>query len=369
MKKRVLSGIQPSGKLHLGNYFGAVKRQIELQSGLECFYFIADFHSLTTVHDAEVLKNNIKELALAYLALGVDPEKTALYRQSDVPEIPEIALLLSMVVGMGELERCHAYKDKTAKGIKPNVGLFYYPILMAADILSMQPDFVPVGADQEQHVQLTRDLAVHFNSAYGNAVLNLPKAVYGSTPKIYGTTLDAEGRPLKMSKSYGNTIDIFASEKELKKTIMGIQTNSQSMEEELNTDSCLIYSLYSLFATKDECQVMKENYRHPSYGYGHAKKELLEKVLDYFAEARDKRAELEARKDSECYVEDILHKGSEKARYYARKTLDIMREACGLDRSLLQRVRRSRRLNSYAADKAMENAQTLIDKYGGKENG
>ncbi len=323
---RILSGVQPSGKLHLGNYFGALKQQIDLQQGNECYYFIANLHSLTSIKDPETLRANTQDIATAYLALGLDPHKATLYRQSDVPEITEIALLLSMVIGMGELERCHAYKDKTERGIMPSVGLFYYPILMAADILSMQADVIPVGGDQKQHLELTRNIAVHFNATYGE-VFKLPKAKYSPTPKVYGTRYTKNKVPLKMSKSYGNTIETFATEKQLKKVVMGIETDTFPMEAELSTENCLVFSLYKLLACENEQLEMQEKYKRKDYGFGHAKKELLAKILAYFADARQKKAELETNSD---LVEEVLRNGAKKARVIAAETLEKVRAACGV---------------------------------------
>lgn len=323
MAIRILSGVQPSGKLHLGNYFGAIKQHIELQNqaGAERFYFIADYHSLTTVQDAAQLRENVKGVALDYLALGLDPAKSTFFRQSDVPEVQELAWLLATVTGVGLLERAHSYKDKVAKGIKPSVGLFYYPVLMAADILIYKSNLVPVGQDQVQHVEMTQDMAGHFNQTFKKEVLVRPEYKLASTPKVVGT--DGE----KMSKSYGNTIDLQSNEKELKKVIMSIKTDSTPVESPKNPDTDNIFSLYSLFASEAEKAALSERYRAGGMGYGDAKKLLLEKVTAYFAEYRAKRAELLARPD---HVEDVLKQGAAKARAVARQTLDEAKQACGL---------------------------------------
>jgi tryptophanyl-tRNA synthetase len=323
MAKRILSGVQPSGKLHLGNYFGAVKQHIALQEipGAERFYFIADFHSLTTVQDAPKLREFVHGVALDYLALGLDPEKSSFFRQSDVPEVTELAWLLGTVTSMGLLERAVSYKDKLAKGIKPSVGLFYYPVLMAADILIYKSDIVPVGQDQVQHVEMTQDMATHFNETFKTKVFVRPEAKLSTTPKVPGT--DGE----KMSKSYGNTIDLQADEKELKKTVMAVKTDSTPVDQPKNPDTDNVFALYSLFASDDEKKALADRYRAGGMGYGDAKKLLLEKVVTHFAEYRRKRAELIAKPD---VVEQVLRDGAAKARAIARQTLDEAKQACGL---------------------------------------
>ena len=245
---RSLSGIQPSGILHIGNYFGAIKQFVELQDQYEGFYFLANYHALTSSPNGENLKQNTIEVILDYLALGLDPEKSTLFLQSDVPEHTELAWILANVTPMGLIERAHSYKDKVAKGIKPNMGLFTYPILMAADILMYDPDIVPVGKDQKQHVEITRDIAIKFNETYGKEVFKLPKEkIVESVAVVPGTDGD------KMSKSYGNVINMFFSKKELKKQIMSIVTDSTPLEEPKNPDNN-ITKLYSLFATEAETE-------------------------------------------------------------------------------------------------------------------
>jgi len=320
---RILSGVQPSGKLHLGNYFGAIQQHIALQDipNAERFYFIADYHSLTTVQDAAKLREFIRGVAIDYLALGLDPAKSVFFRQSDVPEVQEIAWLLSTVTGMGLLERAHSYKDKVAKGIKPSVGLFYYPVLMAADILIYNSNQVPVGQDQIQHIEMTQDMATYFNQTYKKEVFVRPEGKLSSTPKVPGT--DGE----KMSKSYGNTIDLQMNEKELKKVVMSVKTDSTPVELPKNPDVDNVYALYSLFATDDEKAALAERYRAGGMGYGDAKKALLEKVVAYFAPYRARREELLAKPD---YVDDVLREGAARARAVARQTLDEAKKACGL---------------------------------------
>jgi tryptophanyl-tRNA synthetase len=319
---RILSGVQPSGKLHLGNYFGAIQQHIQLQDepGAQCFYFIADFHALTTVQDRAQLSENVRDVAIAYLALGLDPKRTTFYRQSDVPEVTELAWLLCAVTGMGLLERAHSYKDKVARGISSSVGLFYYPVLMAADILIVKSNFVPVGQDQIQHVEMTQDMAGSFNAAFGVEALVRPEVRLSTTPKVPGT----DGA--KMSKSYGNTIEIFAEGKELKRAVMGIVTTSTPLGQPLATENDTVLALYALFATAQELAAMEQSYRTGAVGYGDAKKALLAKVDATFAPARERQRELLAHPDT---VEDVLRHGARRAREVARATLDECRQAVG----------------------------------------
>jgi tryptophanyl-tRNA synthetase len=319
---RFLSGVQPSGKLHLGNYFGAIRQHIELQEAGEAFYFIANYHALTTINDAQRLRDNTRDVALAYLALGLDPARATLFRQSDVPELHELAWLLASVTGMGLLERAHAYKDKVSQGIPAKVGLFYYPVLMAADILAYQSNVVPVGADQVQHVEMTRDMAGYFNTTYGQEVFTLPNfRINEAAQTLPGT----DGR--KMSKSYGNTIEIFAEGAALKKAVMGIVTDSTPVEAPKNPDESVIWRIYSVVAEPHEAQAMAQRLRAGGYGYGDAKKALLEKLDAVFAPARARRKELTKNQD---YVEAVLRAGADRARAEALKTLDAARRACGL---------------------------------------
>jgi tryptophanyl-tRNA synthetase len=339
MAKRILSGVQPSGKLHLGNYFGAIRQHIALQNEAECFYFIADYHALTTIGDLqpevkkrrETLAANVHDVALDYLALGLDPDKAAFFRQSDVPEVTELAWILSSVTGMGLLERAHSYKDKVDRGIAPSVGLFTYPILMAADILIYRSHLVPVGKDQVQHLEMTRDMAGYFNNSFGVDVFPMPMERLDVAATVPGT----DGR--KMSKSYGNTIEIFAEGNPLKKTIMGIVTDSTPVEAPKDPTRCNVFALYSLFASDAEREKLALLYRNPmedaesrqgrAFGYGDAKKMLLDKVNAYFGPFREKRKELAARPE---YVEEVLRRGARKARDEAHKTMVLVRQAVGM---------------------------------------
>ncbi|MBC8206047.1 MAG: tryptophan--tRNA ligase [Kiritimatiellaeota bacterium] len=319
---RILSGIQPSGKLHIGNYFGMMKPALELQEQGEAFLFIADYHALTSVRDAAALREMTMDVALDFLAAGLDPNKTAFYRQSDVPEVQELAWLLSVVTPMGLLERCHSYKDKTAKGMPATHGLFAYPVLMAADILSVQSTVVPVGRDQKQHVEVTRDIATKFNNMYGE-VFTIPEpSIRDSVAVVPGV----DGQ--KMSKSYDNTLEIFGATGPLKKRVMKIVTDSKEMEDPKDPETCNVFALYKLFATEEEQADLAARYRAGNFGYGTAKKELLAKINEHFEPMRAKRAELENNMD---FVKEVLAKGAEKARAETRRTLQAARKAVGLE--------------------------------------
>ncbi|ADO83326.1 tryptophan--tRNA ligase [Ilyobacter polytropus] len=319
--RRSLSGIQPSGVLHLGNYFGAIKQFIENQDKYEGFYFIADYHSLTSSPDPKSLRENSYNIVLDYLALGLDPEKATIFLQSDMPEHAELAWILSNVTPMGLLERAHSFKDKTAKGIAANAGLFTYPVLMAADILMYDPDIVPVGKDQKQHLEMTRDIAMKFNLQYEKEIFKLPEpGILESLAVVPGT----DGQ--KMSKSYGNTIEMFASKKNLKKQIMSVVTDSTPLEDPKDPDNNITI-LYKLFASEEKVEEMRQKFMAGGYGYGHAKNELLEAVLEYFKEAREKREELAKNPE---YVEAVLKKGAEKARKIAHKKITLVKETVGL---------------------------------------
>ena len=318
---RSLSGIQPSGILHIGNYFGAIKQFVELQDEYEGFYFLANYHALTSSPKGEDLKSNTINVILDYLALGLDPEKSTLFLQSDVPEHAELSWVLSNITPMGLLERAHSYKDKVAKGIKPNVGLFTYPILMAADILMYSPDIVPVGKDQKQHLEMTRDIATKFNETYCKEVFKLPKEkIVENVATVPGTDGD------KMSKSYGNVINMFGSKKALKKQIMSIVTDSTPLEEPKDPDNN-ITKLYALLATEAEVEALKEKFRAGNFGYGHAKNELFDKFMDYFSPFQKKREELENNMD---YVYGILREGANKARSIATAKMNEVRDVVGL---------------------------------------
>ncbi len=319
--KRSLSGIQPSGILHLGNYFGAIKQFIDNQYQYEGMYFVADYHSLTSSTDPDALRKNSYDIILDYLALGLNPENSTIFLQSDVPEHTELYWILSNLTPVALMERGHSFKDKIDKGISPSMGLLSYPILMAADILIYDTDLVPVGKDQKQHLEMTRDIAIKFNEKYGENIFKLPEPIIIESLAVVPGT---DG--LKMSKSYGNTINMFASKKELKKQIMSIVTDSTPLEEPKNPDNN-ITQLYSLFATQEQLEKMKDNFIKGNYGYGHAKNELLEIILEYFKEAREKREELEKNPD---YVKEVLYKGAEKARLLAKNKIIKIKKAIGL---------------------------------------
>lgn len=318
---RVLSGIQPTGRFHWGNYFGAIRQYIALQGQEQSFFFIADFHALTTIRDRDQLQRNIRDAAMDLLALGLDPDRACLFRQSDVPEVTELTWLLMTITQMHLLEKCHAYKDKKSRGIASDAGLFTYPVLMAADILAYDSTHVPVGADQIQHVEVARDLAQRFNSLYGDC-LQLPEAmVLPESAKVPG--LDGE----KMSKSYGNTIDIFETPKKMRKKIMSITTDSTAMESPKNADTCTVFELYRLFADEQRQGALRQRYEAGGMGYGEAKEQLYQAAMEMFGPAFERRAALEANPDQ---LEDILRQGAAKARARAQEVLARVREACGL---------------------------------------
>jgi len=318
---RILSGIQPTGALHIGNYFGMMRQAISLQEEGETFYFIADYHALTSVRDPKLLRENSRRVALDFLACGLDPNRAALFRQSDVPRVAELAWILSTVAPMGLLERAHSYKDKLARGLAPTVGLFGYPVLMAADILIYGSDVVPVGKDQKQHIEITRDLAVKINETYGE-VFKLPQPrIQAATEVVPGT----DGQ--KMSKSYGNTIDLFSDEKELRKRVMSIVTDSAAVESPKDPSKSTILHLYSLFASKDEIARMRERFEKGGTGYGDFKKELFGKLWEYFTPMRKRREEI--LKD-ESYVDNVLASGAKRANNVADQVMKRVRQAVGL---------------------------------------
>ena len=320
---RILSGIQPSGALHLGNYFGMMKPAIALCDEGDAFYFIADYHSMTSLFDAAQRRENTLAVALDFLACGLDPERSVFFRQSAVPEHTELAWLLSTVTPMGLLERCHSYKDKLARGISPNHGLFAYPVLMTADILLYDANLVPVGRDQKQHLEVARDVAAKFNEAYGQ-VFVLPEArIRESVAVVPGT----DGQ--KMSKSYGNTIDIFGAEKALKKRVMGIVMDSRGRDEpKPDADQNIAIQLLRLVAPADIAQDAEDRLRAGGFGYGDLKKTLFGHFWEYFATARQRRVELSKNLD---YVEDVLRRGSMRAREVAAGVVSRARLASGLD--------------------------------------
>ena len=319
-----LSGVQPSGLLHFGNYFGAIRRHIELQEqGGEHFYFIAELHSLTTAKDPAELRDWIREVAVTYLALGLDPERATLFRQSHVPEVSELTWLLACVTNMGFLSRSVAYKEKRDKGIQHSVGLFLYPVLQAADILAYDSNFVPVGGDQKQHVEMTRDMAQAFNQRYGE-VFTLPEPLIGEVPLVPGV----DGG--KMSKSYGNGIWIFETGKKLKKRVAGITTDSRDPEEPKDPDDLLLFRFLELFLSAGELAELEERVRQggpDAPGYGHLKQRIREAIEEHFAPARARREELLA---DPAEVDRILARGAEKARVRAVATRDRALAACGL---------------------------------------
>ena len=318
---RILTGLQPSGTLHIGNYFGAMRQLLELQKKGETYLFIADYHALTTSPDPKTLRQNVVNLALDFISCGVDLDKTIFFRQSDVPLVTELMWILNNITTVGFLERAHSYKDKIAKGFVPNTGLFTYPVLMAADILLYGSDLVPVGKDQKQHLEITRDLAIRFNNEYGEVFVLPEPEIDENVATVPG--LDGQ----KMSKSYGNTIPLFGAQKATRKIIMSIVTDSTPMEDPKDPDKCNVFALYKLFASPEELEEMRANYRGGNYGYGHAKQALFEKLWAYFEPMRERRAELEKNPD---YIWDVLREGGRKATQEAEKTMDRVRRAVGL---------------------------------------
>ncbi|MFW5862169.1 MAG: tryptophan--tRNA ligase [Spirochaetota bacterium] len=318
---RVLSGIQPSGTLHIGNYFAMMEPMISFQENHDLFCFIVNYHALTSIHDSESLKHNTLQAAIDFLALGLDPEKCHFWVQSDVPEVTELTWILACHTSLGLLERSHSYKDKIAKGVTPNSGLYTYPILMAADILLYQSEVIPVGKDQKQHIEITRDIAERFNNTYGETFVIPEPLINDDLAVIPGV----DGQ--KMSKSYNNTINIFEEEKPLKKKVMGIVTDSTPVEEPKDPDKCNVFALYSLFADETAKQEMRQKYLEGGLGYGTAKKELFALIWEYFKPFRERRAELASRPGD---ITEIMKKGAEKTRIIAAETLDMVKERVGL---------------------------------------
>ena len=319
---RILSGIQPSGTIHIGNYFGMIKKMLESQNDGELFAFIASYHALTSVKDKEFLEQNTFEAAVNFLALGMDPEKSTFWVQHHVKEVLELYWILSNHTSMGLLERAHSYKDKTARGIQANHGLFSYPVLMAADILLFDSNIVPVGKDQIQHVEMTRDIATSFNHAYKKEVFVIPESkVDNDVATVPGT----DGA--KMSKSYNNTIDMFNSPKKIKKQVMGIVTDSKELDEPKEWENCNIYSLCKLFMNEDELKTLQQRYATPGEGYGHFKLTLLEKINEHFEPYAQKREEL---LNNPKKVNEILEYGASKARKIAAAKMEIIRDTVGL---------------------------------------
>ena len=319
---RILTGLQPSGKLHVGNYFGAMEPAVRLQDIGEAFYFIADYHAMTSSQDPVALRENVRELAVDFLACGLDPQRAVFFQQSAVPEVNELAWILSTVCPMSLLAKCHSYKDKTAQGIAPNHGLFAYPVLMAADILLYDSNQVPVGKDQKQHLEVTRDLAVKLNETFGDGTVVLPEPIIREDTAV---VVGLDGR--KMSKSYGNTLPIFGEEKPLKKLIMKITTDSTPVEEPKPVDNSTILALYKLFASEADYQTMVDDHLRGGAGYGDFKKRLAEAYWDFFAPMRVRRAEILA---DPGYVDRVLADGAARAREESAKVLDRVRRAVGL---------------------------------------
>jgi tryptophanyl-tRNA synthetase len=319
--KRILSGIQPSGALHIGNYFGMMEKMIRHQKEADLFCFVANYHAMTTVQEGPVLAANTLDTAATFLALGIDPERTTFWVQSDVPEVQELTWVLSTITGMGLLERCHSYKDKVVKGILPSHGLFAYPVLMAADILLFRSDVVPVGRDQKQHLEVARDIAIRFNSQYGE-VFTVPEPEIDENVAVIPGT---DGQ--KMSKSYGNTIDIFTPRDQLKKSVMSIVTDAAPVEAPKDPDKCNLFALYRLFVDAEKREEMRRRYLAGGLKYSDVKKELIELIWNYFAPHREKR-EFYASHPGE--VAAVLHRGAQKARAAGADTLRAVRKRVGL---------------------------------------
>ena len=318
---RILSGIQPSGVLHIGNYFGMMRPGIALQAEGEAFYFIADYHALTSLRNPKALRENSRRVALDFLACGLDPERAALFRQSDVPQVTELAWILATVAPMGLLERAHSYKDKVARGMTASAGLFNYPVLMAADILIYDSDIVPVGKDQKQHIEITRDLAVKMNETYGETFKLPEPRIQTATEVVPG--IDGQ----KMSKSYGNNIDIFGAEDETRKRVMSIVTDSTPLEAPKDPARSTIFQLYSLFASNNEIADMRERFQRGGTGYGDFKKQLFAKLWEYFAPMRRRREEILADKS---YIDNVLDRGAKRANRVANQVMQRVRGAVGL---------------------------------------
>ena len=317
---RVLSGVQPSGTIHLGNWFGAIRQFLTLQDEHECYFFIASYHALTSNRDPVALRESIRDVAASYLAFGLDPQRTVLFDQVDLPVHHELAWFLSVLCPVGLLQRAHSYKDKVAHGLEASHGLFAYPVLMAADILMYDADLVPVGRDQKQHLEITRDLAIRVNNEWGE-ILKVPEPyILEETAVVPG--IDGE----KMSKSYGNTIDVFLAPKAMKKRIMGIVTDSTPVEDPKDPDGCTVYQLYALFASEAERDEEAARYRAGGYGYGDGKKALLAKIEETFGPYRESKIAWDTRPDD---VEDVLREGAKRARAAAGPLMERVRTAVG----------------------------------------
>jgi len=321
MKKRLISGIQPSGIIHIGNYFGAIKQFVDLQNEYNASIFIADLHALTTVHNKDILSKNILAVAMDYLACGLDPENVVLFKQSDIPEVTELTWYFNCLTPMPFLERATSYKDAHMKAKEVTVGLFDYPILMASDILIQDADIVPVGQDQKQHIEYARDTAQKFNNTFGET-FKLPEAMILKNVAIVPGT---DGR--KMSKSYGNTIPLFGTDEEIKKAVMGIVTDSKTPEEPKDPDTCTLFALHSLFLNKDDLVTLRSRYTNGGLGYKESKDMLYEEIISFFGPLREKRKTYENNPE---LVKDILRKGAEKARMIVGAKMAIVREKVGV---------------------------------------
>lgn len=319
---RILSGMQPSGKAHIGNYLGAMRQHVAMQNEGECYYFLANYHALTTIRDSEKLRTLTLDLAADYLALGIDPAKTSFFTQSDIPELAELTWIFDTISPIGLLERAHAWKDAKQKGKKDmTVGLFNYPVLMACDILMYSPDKVPVGQDQKQHVEITNDIAGYFNNTFGETFKQVEVIIKEDVAVVPGT----DGQ--KMSKSYGNVIELFSDEATIKKQVMGIKTDSLGVNDPKNPEECIPYQLMKHFVTQEVSQKVHEQLVKGGLGYGDLKKQLLESLLSYFADARARRAELIKKPD---YIHDVLAEGAKKARALAQQKMAEVRQKVGL---------------------------------------
>jgi tryptophanyl-tRNA synthetase len=321
MIMRIFSGIKPSGMIHIGNYLGMIRPMVESQLRGDLFCFIANMHSLTSMTDATMMRQYTTDALLDLLALGINPEKSTIWVQSDVPEVAELTWYLNNVTAVGLLERCHAYKDALAKGLSPNNGLFSYPVLMAADILLYQSDRVPVGKDQKQHVEVARDIAIRFNSTFGNAFTIPEEEIADEIAVIPG--IDGQ----KMSKSYNNYIEVFGAEKAIKKKIMSILTDATPVESPKDPDNSIIYNIYKLFGTQEQSVALADRFRAGGMGYGDAKKQLFELLWEYFRPYRTKREELASNMD---YVASLRKTGADKARKVASQTMDNVRKLVGV---------------------------------------
>ncbi len=320
-KKKALSGIQPSGRPHIGNYFGAMKQFVDLQDEFDMYVFVAEYHALTSTQDKELLRSHIENLILDYLAIGLDPEKVCLYRQSDIPEIMELTWIFNCLVSVPWLERAHSFKDKSAKGIEASVGLFDYPVLMASDILLPGAEVVPVGKDQIQHVEMAREIARKFNHQYGETFLEPQEFIKESVALVPGT----DGQ--KMSKSYGNTIPLFGTDKEIKKAIMGIVTDSKKPEEPKDPDECHVFALHKLITPEPQLSEIREGYEKGGLGYGESKKLLLENYLNFITPMRERRAYFE---ENPGIVRQILDEGGRRIKKEVAPKMAEVREKIGL---------------------------------------